>query len=271
MNTKWTLNHQVISLASIYILGHSSSFLSLHWINYLLLVGNYMLWMMMSVVLCAHFPALLLSLLSPHFSCSCHHYWYWALSSKCTPQIFNSVFPIQVEYFHLWMWSPIIFMFKILLFIFTYLFLGCLFNIYIFPILIIILVIIIIIHVESMLSSGPSTVNFRADWYSLNWIAFYTIYALNNRLAAYKTWEMYSFLEHCRCSSYRLCFGHCFDNVYVWAGSAGKCWLVCLFELLLLCSSNYPWAGVRPSSWIGKSRILLSCFPGTRKWETLHS
>lgn len=92
-------------------------------------------------------------------------------------------------------------MFKILLFIFTFLFLGCLFSIYNFPILIIILEIIIIIHVESMPFTGPSTVYFRADWYSFNWIAFYTIYALNNRLAAYKTLEMYSFLEHCRCSS----------------------------------------------------------------------
>lgn len=49
MNIKWTFNHQVISLASIYILGHSSSFVSLHWINYLLLVGNYLLWMMMNL------------------------------------------------------------------------------------------------------------------------------------------------------------------------------------------------------------------------------
>lgn len=222
------------------------------------------------LVLCAHFPAFLLS---PDFSWSCHYYWYWVLSCKCTPQIFNPVFPIQVKYFDVWMWSLIIFMFKILLFIVTYLFLRCLFSLYIFLILVIILVIIIIIHVESMLSTGPSTVNFWADWYSFNWTAFYTIYAfcLNNCLAAYKTWEMYSFLEHCRCSSTDFCFGYCFGNVCTWAGSVDNCWLVCFFELLSLCSSNCPWTGVPLASWIGKSRIRLSCFLRTRKWETLHS
>lgn len=118
-------------------------------------------------------------------------------------------------------------------FIFTYLFLGCLFSICSFPMLIIILVFIIIMHVESMLSTGPSIVNFLVDWYSFNWIAFYTICAfffLNNRLAAYITWVMYSFLGDSRCFFTDFCFGYCFGTMYVWAGSAGKCWLVCLFE-----------------------------------------